>query len=172
MAEQFDDYNRLIPLRTGLETADAQLLKSVLNANGVEVFLNGENMSSLNFVVRTDIMVRAIDKVRADAVIDKIATMPRCQIPRHTDEDGEERACAHCGSTRVHPYVGEVPTIIPGIRLAAEQGAGWFHCLQCDSHYRDKRSQFSGMPFAMMWSAALGGFGFGLYWFIDWIKWL
>jgi len=172
MAEQFTDYNRLIPLRTGLDTGDAQLLKSVLNANGVEVFLNGENMSSLNYVVRTDIMIRAIDKVRADAVIEKIATMPRCQIPRHIDEDGEERSCSQCGSTRVHPFAGEVPTFFPGIRVEARKEDGWFHCLQCDSHYKDKRSQFAGMPFALMWSVLLGSFGFALYWFIDWLRWL
>jgi Putative prokaryotic signal transducing protein len=171
MTETFTDYNRLISLRSGLDPADAQMLKSVLNANGVEVFLNGENMGSLNFAVRTDIMVRQIDKSRADAVIHKIATMPRCQIPR-IDEDGEERACAQCGSTRVHAFVGEVPTFIPGIRLAAVEGGGWFHCLQCGSHYRDQLSRFSGLPVALMWSASLGGFGFGLYWLIDWIKWL
>lgn len=172
MAEEFTDYNRLVPVRTGLEPADAQLLKSVLTANGVEVFMNGENMGALNYAVRADIMVRAIDKVRAESVIQKIATMPRCQLPRHFDEDGEEHACSHCGSSRVHPFVGEVPTFIPGIRLAAEQNGGWFHCLQCDSHFRDRRSRFSGLPIAFMWSAALGAFGIGLYWFIDWLKWL
>lgn len=172
MAEQFTDYNRLIPLRTGLDAGDAQMLKSVLNANGVEVFLNGANMASLNYAVRTDIMVRAIDKVCADAVIEKISTMPRCQIPRHMDEDGEERACAQCGSTHVRPFIGEVPTVIPGIRLAAEPGTDWFHCMQCDSHYRDRRSSFAGLPIALMWSVFLGSFGFGLYWFIDWLRWL
>lgn len=172
MAQEFTDYNRLIPLRTGLDPADAQLLKSVLNANGVEVFLNGEHMGSLGYAVRTDIMVRAIDKVRADSVIDKIATMPRCQIPRHVDEDGEERACSQCGSTRVRPYVGEVPTIVPGIRLAAQAGEEWFHCLQCDSYYQDKRSRYAALPFALMWSALVGVFGYALYWVIDWLKWL
>ncbi len=172
MAERLTDYNRLIPLRTGLDAGDAQMLKSLLNANGIEVFLNGENMASQNFSVRTDVMVRGVDKTRADAVIEKIATMPRCQIPRHLDDDGEERACSHCGSTRVHPFVGEVPTSVPGIRLAAVEGGGWFHCLQCDSYYRDRRSRFSGLPIALMWSIFLGGFGFALYWFIDWLKWL
>jgi len=172
MAEQFTDYNRLVPLRTGLDAGDAQMLKSVLNANGVEVFLNGENMASLNYAVRTDIMIRAIDQVRADAVIEKIATMPRCQLPQHVDDDGEERSCAQCGSTRVHPFVGEVPSMIPGIRYAAESDGEWYHCLQCDSHYRDRRSSFSGLPIALMWSAFLGSLGFGLYWFINWLRWL
>ena len=147
-------------------------MKSLLTANGVEVFLTSENMGALNYAVRGDIMIRAIDKVRAEAVLKKVAAIPRCQLPTHFDEDGEERACSHCSSTRVHSFVGEVPTIIPGIRIAAVPGAGWYHCLQCDSHFRDQRPRFSGLPIALMWSAALGGAGFALYWLIDWIKWL
>ncbi|MBL4788930.1 MAG: hypothetical protein JKY60_07735 [Kordiimonadaceae bacterium] len=172
MAEVFDDYNKLVPLRKGLETSDAQLLRSLLNANDIEVFLNSENMSGLHCVVQTDVMIRVIDKVRADSVLKKVATLPRCALPRHFDEDGEERACTQCGSTQVHPFVGEVQTFIPGIRLAARKGDSWFHCLQCDTHYQDKHSRFAGMPIALMWSASLGGFVFALYWFFDWLRWL
>jgi len=172
MPEKFDDYNRLVPLRREMEPADAQLMRSLLTANGIEVFLNGENMGSLNYVVRTDIMIRAIDKVRAESVLKKVSAIPRRQLPSHFDGDGEERACAQCGSTQIHPYVGEVPTIIPGIRLSAGAGEGWYHCLQCDSHYRDQPTRFSGMPIALMWGGFLGASGFALYWIIDWLKWL
>jgi len=172
MVEQFDDFNRLVPLRRGLTTADAQLMRSLLTANGLQVFVNSENMGALNYAVGTDVMVRAVDKGRAEDVLKKVAAIPRCQLPTHFDEDGEERACAHCGSTHVHAFVGEVPTFIPGVRLAASAGEGWYHCLQCDSHYREQKSRFSGMPVALMWGGFLGGAGFALYWVIDWLKWL
>lgn len=172
MTEVFEDHNRLIAIRTGLDASDAQLLKSLLDANGVEVYLSNENMGSLGYGVRTDIMVRAIDKVRADAVLTKIATMPRCAIPTRLDEDGEEIACRHCGSERVHPFEGEVPTIIPGIRLKADKAEGWYHCLQCDSYFKNSLSRLASIPVAMMWGGALAGLTLFIIWLIEFLRWL
>ncbi|MEX0299812.1 MAG: DUF2007 domain-containing protein [Kordiimonas sp.] len=172
MTANFEQQDRLVTLRGGLDPSDAQLLRSLLEGNGVKVFMNGEYMSSVHPAVRADIMVRASDWKEAEQVIQKVATMPRCAIPTRLDEDGEERACEQCGSTRVHRFEGEVPTFIPGIRLAAQKQDDWFHCLQCDSYYKDKRSRFSGLPFALMWSACVGLFVICLYWLIDWLKYL
>lgn len=172
MTANFEQQDRLVPIRTGLGQADAQLLRSLLEGNGIKVFMNGEHMGALNYGARADIMVRASEWKEAEQVLQKVATMPRCAIPVRLDEDGEERACAHCGSTRVHGFDGEVPTFIPGIRLAAKKEEGWFHCLQCDSYYRDRHSRFSGLPFALLWSACVGAFVICLYWFIDWLKYL
>jgi hypothetical protein len=168
----FTDYDRLVPLRSGLNPSDAHLIKSILTANGIEVFLHGEHASTLQPGVFTDVMIRAVDKVRADSVLDKVSTMPSCKIPRYTDADGEEQACEHCGSTFVAPYVGNVASSIPGVKIAAGVGDGWFHCRQCDSHYCSKRSRYSGMPLGIAWAGTVGGFVFALYWFIDWLKWL
>lgn len=172
MTATFEQQDRLVTIRSGLEAADAQLLRSLLEGNGVTVFMNGEHMGALNYAVRAEIMVRASEWKKAEEVLQKVATMPRCAIPTQLDEDGEERACAQCGSTRVHSFEGEVPTFIPGVRIAAAKADGWFHCLQCDSHYRDRRSRFSGLPFAMLWSGVVGLFVICLYWIIDWLKWL
>lgn len=172
MTQQFSDYNRLVPLREGLTATDAQLLKSVLTANGIEVFLAGENHSSLTPGIYTNVMIRAIDRVRADSVLSKVRTMPSCQIPKYTDTDGEEQFCEHCGSEFVRPYVGVLDTWIPGIKREAKAGDGWFHCRQCESYYCVKRSRYSGMPLGMAWAATVGAFVLALYWFIEWLRWL
>jgi len=172
VAEDFTDYNRLVPLRSGLSATDAQVLKSVLVANGIEVFLSSEGMSTLQPGVFVDVMIRAIDKVRADSVLEKVATMPSCKIPRHTDADGEEHSCPACGSSIVRPFVGNVDTWLPGVKRAAAVGDGWYHCRQCDTHFCTKRSRYSGMPLGMVWAATLGLFVFGLYQFIEWLRWL
>lgn len=172
MTETFTQQDRLVTIRTGLYQADAALMRSLLEGHGIQVFMNAEHASTMNEGYNTDVMVRASQWKEAEEVLNKVATMPRCAIPVRLDEDGEERACAHCGSTRVHPFEGEVPTFIPGIRIAATRGENWFHCLQCDSHYRDKRSRFAGLPVALAWSATVGLSVLGLYWFIDWLRWL
>lgn len=172
MTEVFEDHNRLVPVRTGLNQADAQLLKSLLDANGVQVFLTHENMGSLNYGVRADLMVRAIDKVRADAVLAKVATLPRGAFPARLDEDGEELACRHCGSERVHPYVGAVPSGIPGIKLSASQADNWYHCLQCDSYFRNQRSRLAGIPIALMWGGTLAALTLFVIWLIEFLRWL
>lgn len=169
MAATFDHEDRLVPIRTGLDPVDAQLLRSMLEGHGIKVFMNGEHAGSLNYAVRADLMVMASQWKIAEETLSKIATLPRREP---LDEYGDERACAQCGSTRVHAFVGEVPTFIPGIRIEANVEGAWFHCLQCGSHYRDRFSKFSGMPIALMWGGALGAFFICLYWFIDWLKWL
>jgi len=172
MTEVFEDHNRLIPVRTGLSASDAQLLKSVLNANGVDVFLTNENMGSMNIGLRTDVMVRAIDKVRVDAVLNKVATMPRCQLPNRLDDDGEEIACRHCGSERVHPFEGAVPTIIPGIKLKATRGERWYHCLQCDSYFKNSLSRTASFPLALLWGGVLAALTLLIIWLIEFLRWL
>lgn len=172
MTATFEQQDRLVTIRRGLEQADAALLRSLLEGAGVTVFMNGEHMGALHPGIRAEIMVRASEWKLAEETLQKVATMPRCAIPTRLDVDGEERACAQCGSTRVHPFEGEVPTFIPGIRIATNKEDEWFHCLQCDSYYKDRRSRFSGLPFAMMWSAIVGVFVISLYWLIDWLKYL
>lgn len=172
MTEVFEDHNRLVPVRTGLMQADAQLLKSLLDANGVQVFLTHENMGSLNYGVRADIMVRAIDKVRADAALANVATLPHGAFPARLDEDGEELACQHCGSERVHPFEGQVPSGVPGLRWAAAKDDQWYHCLQCDSYFRNRRSRLAGLPIALIWGGTLAALTLFVIWLIEFLRWL
>ncbi|MBL4639272.1 MAG: DUF2007 domain-containing protein [Kordiimonadaceae bacterium] len=169
MAATFDQEDRLVPIRTALDQAEAQLLRSLLEGHGVKVFMNGEHMGSLNYAVRADLMVMASQWKIAEGILNKIATLPSRSI---VDEYGDERSCSQCGSTRVHAFVGEVPTFIPGVRVAANPEDKWFHCLQCDTHYRDAFSRYAGLQIAFVWGGTLGAFFLGLYWLIDWLKWL
>jgi len=172
MADTFEHEDRLVTLRSGFYADDAQLTKSLLEGNGVQVFMVGEGVSSMNEGYHAAIMVRASQWKQAEEILNKVALMPRSAVAARLDEDGEEHACSQCGSTRVHAFVGEVPTVIPGVRLSAMQGEGWFHCLQCNSHYKDKRSRFAGLPFGILWGGVVGLFFLCLYWFLEWLRWL
>ncbi|MCJ9427662.1 putative signal transducing protein [Kordiimonas marina] len=168
------DGNRLVALRTGLEGADAQLLRSLLESKGLQVFLVNESAVSgmTGHAVSVDLYVRAVDKPKADAILGNVVTLPRAMQPHRFDEDGEELSCHHCGSTRVHPYEGKVPTLIPGLKLQSGKNERWYHCLQCDSYYEEGRKRFSGWPIAVMWAAVLGLASLGLMWVINFLRFL
>ncbi|MCK0068856.1 putative signal transducing protein [Kordiimonas laminariae] len=170
--QQQSNIDQLVMLRSGLDPSDADLLKSVLEGESIQAFVSDNGMRAAGYRSVVDVMVKSTDHAEASKLLEKIVTMPRCAIPIRRDDDGEEYACKHCGSVRVHPFEGEVPTFIPGIRIAAKKTDKWFHCLQCDSHYREERSRFSGMPIAFAWGGALGGFSIALYMVIDWLRWL
>lgn len=166
------DLNKLVPIRTGLDRSQADLLKANLEGHGVPAFLANENIGSLNFVVHTDLLVRAKNWKDAEQLLSKIDAIPASRFSKRFDPDGEEYACQHCGSMRVHPFVGEVPTWLPGLKLKAVPEQTWFHCMECDSYYREKRSSFISFPIAMMWSLTLGAFVLGLYFLIQWLRFL
>lgn len=164
--------NSLTIVRSSLDRHQANLFKSNLEGHGIPAFLENENIGSLNYVVQIDLLVRQRDKAAAEALLSKVDTIPLSKFPTRLDADGEERACAHCGSMRVHAYIGEVPTWAPGVKLQATPEAGYFHCLECDSYYREKRLGFASFPIALMWSLTLGAFVLGLYFLIQWLRFL
>lgn len=170
--QQQSNIDQLVMLRPGLDPHDADLIKSVLDGEGIHAFVMESGVRVSGYQAIVDVMVKASDNAEATKILEKISLMPRCAIPVRRDEDGEEYACKQCGSVRVHPFEGEVPTFFPGIKIAAKKADNWFHCMQCDSHYREVRSHLSGMPIALAWGAALGGFSIGLYMVIDWLRWL
>ncbi|TNE65014.1 MAG: DUF2007 domain-containing protein [Alphaproteobacteria bacterium] len=173
MNNAFADNNRLVVVRSGLDSADAALLRSLLEGNGVQVFVANENVASMNQGMWADLYVRASDRARAEAILGKVATLPRCAIPVRRDEDGEELACVHCGSTRVHPFEGAVPTVVPGVRRQARLKDHWYHCLQCDSYYQEgRRPRFSGLPVALAWGGLLGLATLGVIWLIEYLRYL
>lgn len=172
MTRAFDNDSKLVPIRTNMASADAQVLKSVLQSCGIDVFLNADHMSGMGYGVQTDVLVHAGELQAAEEALKNIVALPHNHMSQQLDADGDYHECKQCGSTRVQPYQGEVPTLIPGIRIAAEANGGWFHCMQCDSYYRNQRSRFEAFPFAMVWSVLAGLFVLTLYWLIDWLKWL
>ena len=164
--------DNLITVRSGLDRHQAALFKSNLEGHGIAAFLENENIGSLNFVVHTDLLVRAGDRVAAEALLSKVDAIPASRFPTRLDADGEERACQHCGSMRIHHYVGTVKTWMPGVKIQATPGDGWFHCLECESYYREKPLGFASLPIALLWSVTLGAIVLGLYFFIQWLRFL
>jgi len=164
------DLDKLVVIRAGLDSHQANMLKLNLEGQGVPAFLANENTGSLNFHSHTDLFVRAKDWATAEKLLSKIEAFPR--PPRKFDADGDDIGCSHCGSSRVRPFVGNVPTMVPLIGIKAGYDDGWFHCLECNSYYSAKRSRFSSMPIALGWSAFMGALAFGLVLIFNWLIYL
>lgn len=170
MQNRQSDLDKLVVIRAGLDGHQANLLKLNLEGQGVPAFLANEHVGSMNFVSNTDLFVRAKDWRAAEQALSKIELMPlRSQT---LDADGEERACPHCGSHRVHTFVGEVPSAIPFLRYKADPGDQWFHCLECGSYHRAVRQRFAGLPIALAWSAFMGAVVLAIIFLINWLKYL
>ncbi len=176
------DLDKLVVIRSGLDGHQANMLKLNLEGQGVPAFLANENTGSLNFLSHTDLFVRAKDWAAAEQALSKIETFPRAQgapgAPGNVGAgDGGTRdvgdiGCSHCGSSRVMPFVGDVPTAIPFVVTKAGPTDGWYHCNECDSYYTASRSRFSSMPIALGWSAFMGALAFGLILLINWLMYL
>lgn len=164
------DLDKLVVIRSDLNSHQANMLKLNLEGQGVPAFLANENTGSLNFANNTDLFVRAKDWATAEQALSKIETFPR--PPQKFDADGEEISCSHCGSSRVVTFVGDIPTAVPFVGITARPGDGWFHCLECDSYYSTSRSRFSSMPIALGWSVFMGALAFGLIMLINWLIYL
>lgn len=164
------DLDKLVVIRSGLDAHQANMLKLNLEGQGVPAFLANENTGSLNFISHTDLFVRAKDWAVAEQALSKIETFPRA--PGNVGADVGDVGCSHCGSSRVMPFVGNVPTAIPFVVTKAGPMDGWYHCIECDSYYTASRSRFSSMPIALGWSAFMGVLAFGLILLINWLIYL
>jgi hypothetical protein len=168
------DYNRLVPLRTYLDTSEAQMLRTYLDAKGILVFLNAEHVGAMNEGLKTDILIREIDRVRAEAALKNIEILSCHQKHQLRDGDNIEDdtpSCRQCGAMDIYGFEGEVPTFIPGIRIEARTEDAWMHCRQCDSYYREGKRRFSSVSVALMWAVTLGITALSIYWLIVWIRW-
>ncbi len=168
MTKQFENHDRLIAYRRDMEIAEAQLLKSLLEANGVPTFLAHENMATFTPAVRTDLMIRYIDRVRADSALENVEPL---KFNRADFGDPDEPACRQCGSMHVHSYVGAVPTLMPGVKIAADPRDQWMHCMQCDSYYREGRRRFTSVGIAFSWAATMGLLTLAIILFFRWLSW-
>jgi hypothetical protein len=166
------DMNQLVPLRSGLDARQAALLKDNLEGQGVPAFLAAETMGSQHVGGQSELFVRAKNWREAETLLGKIEVIPASRFPVRTDTDGEELICNQCSSSRVHPYVGKVPTFVPGIEQVATPEDRWVHCLDCDSYSRTRRPRFTGAPIALMWGGVLGLLFFSLYFLIQWLRFL
>ncbi|GHF30250.1 hypothetical protein GCM10017044_27040 [Kordiimonas sediminis] len=165
------DPEELVIVRSNLSSHDAHLLKGLLESNEISAFLSNENMGTLQYGVATDLLVRLKDRHIAQTVLANVVTLHN--TPSSDPVAPEEDAfCRTCGSSHVHPFVGEIPSLIPGIRYDASEAGEWMHCLQCDAYYRRKRSRFSSMPVGLLWGLTLSGFTIFLLWFLNWLRWL
>lgn len=177
-----DELDQLVRVRTGLDTASAQMLKNMLGSHGVPAFLSAENMSSLNFAVTTDLLVREGDRLRAENLLHNVSaippraqsqTQPQFQSAPATED---EFACPHCGSNHVQDYVGEIPSFWRrkfGLKLMnVSFKDGYGHCHECGSYFSKTPRKFRSFPVALKWAFVMGGVTYGLLWFIDLLIWL
>lgn len=164
------DLDKLVAVRSGLDGHQANMLKLNLEGQGVPAFLANENVGSLNFVSHTDLFVRAKDWAAAEQILSKIDTFPRASGSMGAEDI--DVGCSHCGSSRVMPFVGNVPTAIPFVVTKAGPTDGWYHCTECDSYYTASRSRFSSMPIALGWSAFMGALALGIILLINWLSYL
>ncbi len=167
------DLDKLVVIRSGLDGHQANMLKLNLEGQGIPAFLANENTGSLNLLSHTDLFVRAKDWAAAEQALSKIETFPRASGNVGADvRDVGDVGCRHCGSSRIMPFVGNVPTAIPFVVTKAGPMDGWYHCTECDSYYTASRSRFSSMPIALGWSAFMGVLAFGLILLINWLMYL
>ena len=152
MVEVLEDENRLIVIRSHLNAAEGRLMRTLLDARGIHAFLAGENVAGVNQGMFANLMVRAGDRAAAEAILSNVTALPA--TVRH-DPDGEELACQRCGSQRVHPYVGVLPTSVPFLRARAEPEDACYHCLECGSYYSEKRPRFTSLSLALVWGGIL-----------------
>ena len=167
MAQVFEDDNRLIVIRSHLNAADGRLMRTLLDARGIHAFLAGENVAGMNEGMFANLMVRAGDREAAEAILSNVTAMPA--TVRH-DPDGEEMACQRCGSQRVHPYVGPLPSSLPFMRPRAEPGDACYHCLECGSYYSEKRPRFTSFSLALAWGGILALATLGALYIINFLQ--
>lgn len=166
------DLDKLVALRTKLDSHQAQLLKTNLEGRGVPAFVANENVSSLISVNTADLYVRAKDWRTAEELLTKIEASPRHWPQPPPEPEVVEQACSHCGSHRVVPYVDPVPTWVPFVSEDARPEDGWLRCLECGSHTLGRRRRFAGLGVAFGWSAFMALLAFSVILLINWLRYL
>lgn len=161
------DMEQLVAIRTGLSLQQAHMLKSNLEGRGIPTFLSGDEPGVMRFGGQTSLLVRAKHWKHAEELLSNITLLPSAP-----NAHADDMACTQCGSARIHPFVGEVPTFFPKVNISAEPEDGWFHCLECDSYWRDRMRKFASFPIAFLWSITLGLVMLAVYSLIQWLKWL
>lgn len=106
-ASQARPDTKLVPVYLAQGEIDAQMIRSVLDANGVECMLSGESVRlthglTVDGLAEVKVLVREEDAERARDVIsacEHVADCPGCGQPNPV----ETSACRHCGRTLEKP---------------------------------------------------------------------
>ncbi len=168
MQTAIDISDKLVTMRAGLSLGEAEVLKSLLEANGVPVFLTAGHMAGLNYAVTTDLQVRVVDKVRADGLLNHVEAFPAPSKP--TTNVDIETMCPTCGSFHLRPVVGAMNTAIPFLRIHASPSDRWFECYECGARFQDRLERFSSLGVALAWGAVLGAATLGVIWLLTWLS--
>lgn len=163
------DLDKLVAIRTRLDPAAAQSLKSALESHGVPAYVANDHMASLQPGIGADLLVRTGDESRAKSLLKDVHTLPR--QPAAAQTVVYDFACTQCGSSYIDPYIGEVPTWLPGLRLEAEAGGGWFKCRSCGSVSRDRPARFQSLPTGLIFGIFMAGLTLSIIWLINWLRW-
>lgn len=154
--------------RSRLDSQEALLLRSYLEGAGITVWLTSEHMTSMNYAVSADLMIRENDKWRADQVMAELSKAPAQTVKV---DMGDLQECHHCGSYNVFNYVGDVPVWGGFAKSRAFPGSPWRKCLQCEGFFRvDEKRLIGKMPLALSWGVLLAAFVWILMWVINWLK--
>ena len=170
MAMTEDNLDDLVIVRSSLEQGQAQIMQSLLNSHGISAFPNNDNVSSLQYGVKTDLLVRKADFERSDMLLKNIAAIP----PKFGMGNGHSAfdvECIHCGSMHVKPFTGAAPTWIPFVKIDAKSEDGWRHCSQCNSYYNEKDKRFRSLPVALSWGLTLAAVTIAIISLIKWLRW-
>ena len=161
--------DELVEVRTGLSTHDAYLLKNYLQSQEIQAFVQDDDMASMQYAVQARILVKSHDLVKAQSVLENVVTM---NAGTTFDAQAYDVFCPKCGSYQVHPHIGAVPSPVPGITVEAKAEDRYYHCLQCDNYFPEKRSRYTSLPFGCMWGICLSLGVIALIWFIEWLRYL
>lgn len=162
--QPLDHQDKLITLKRGLALAEASVLKSVLEANGVPAFLTAGHMAGLNYAVETDLQIRQIDRPRAEHVLTNITPM-RAHTP--AGEIGDDIHCPTCGTSRLEPVVGQIRTALPFVTIDATPEDRWFKCTHCHSRFQDGPRRFSSLGIALAWAGVMGALTLAAIWVLS-----
>jgi len=167
MTSHIDISDQLVTLRSGLSQGEADILKSLLTANGVPCFVPSAHMAGLNYAVRTDLQVRRADARRAEHVLHSVHALP---VPRPSAISDDDLWCPTCGSSRLRAVTGKIPTAIPFVRLTVDAHDRWFRCDHCGARFQDRPVRFRGILVATVWALTLGAVTLAVIWLLIWLR--
>ncbi len=163
----------LITFKTCLDLGEAHVLRSLLDAHGIPVYLASEHMASaypsLGYLEAIPVQIRESDRARADAVMADVAVMPNRAAEVADDPD----FCPNCGSTHVFRFSGTVKRYFGLAVMEQEIDSKWRLCKQCEHKFRLGASRLAAnLWLAFLWGGTLAGLTLGLLFVINWLKYL
>ena len=171
--QQCSTPDKLVTFKTCLDLGEAHVLRSLLDAHGIPVYLAGEHMistyPSLGFLEAIPVQIMSSDMARARAVMAGVAVLPNKAAELADDPD----FCPKCGSTHVFRFSGPVKRFMGLVQVDQPQDSPWRACMQCQHRFKPGASRvMANLWLAALWGGTLAGVTLGLLFVINWLRWL